>query len=56
MVKLETETVSVDEHGIIISEGKSKIELCADEADGPDSAELVVVGTRATATTHSLSG
>lgn len=55
MVKRETETVSVDEHGIIISEGKSKIELCADEVDGPDSAELVV-GTRATATTHSLSG
>lgn len=54
MVKRETETVSVDENGIIISEGKSKIELCADEVDGPDSAELV--GTRATATTHSLSG
>ena len=32
MVKREIESVSVDEHGGVIDETKTKIELCGDEA------------------------
>ena len=45
MVKRETESVSVDEHGAIIDERKTKLELCDDADEHVSSRELAIETT-----------